>query len=82
MTYYSGRSVWFTPQYTTGTLIVVNGAWALVMAAILINLLLHQTNVLKTPIWPSLMSDGVEKLEDHTKKFMKGVLVARHVVGK
>ena len=75
------RSVWFTPTYTISVIIAVNGAWLFLTLCVLVYLLLHQWNVFRKPIWPTLTSDGVEKLNDHTKKFMKGVLRARHVIG-
>ena len=79
---YSVRSVWFTPAYTTSVLMIVNGGWLVFTLAVLAYLLLHQFNCIRQPIWPSLTSEGVEKLDENTKKFMRAVLRARHIVGK
>ncbi|XP_067933350.1 uncharacterized protein [Watersipora subatra] len=79
---YSLRSVWFTPQYTLSVLIAINGFWFFITICILVYLLLHQFNVFSKPIWPTLTSEGVDKLEEVTKKFMKGVLRARHIIEK
>lgn len=63
-------------------IIAVNVAWFIVTVSALVYLLLHQCNVIRRPIWPTLTSDGVEKLNEQTKKFMKGVLRARHIIGE
>jgi len=48
----------------------------------MVYLLLSHFGCVSGTLWPSMTSDGVEKLGDQTKKYMRGVLRARHLVGK
>ena len=80
------RSPWLTPTYLLPILYIVSGVWFFLCLLFVLYLLLKHFGAFarcsKEPLWPTLTSRGVSKLSSETRKYMRTILRARHVLGK
>ncbi|XP_064625710.1 uncharacterized protein LOC135486661 [Lineus longissimus] len=82
---YNVQSVWFTPDYSFYVLIFIQGLWFLLTLIFLLYITLRHFMLcvcVKRPLWPSIMSNGLDNISATTKKYIRGTLRARLVLDK
>jgi MFS family permease len=82
---YNVQSVWFTPNYSYYVLIFIQGLWVLLTLIFLFYITLRHFMLcvcVKRPLWPSITSKGLDNISITTKKYIRGILRARLVLGE
>ena len=78
------QSVWLLPDYTILILIFINGVWLGCLLLFCLYITIRSCTCCKwsEPLWPSMTSQGINRLSEHTQKFVRAMLHARILLGK
>ena len=83
------NSVWLLPDYMLRLLGGVNGVWIIIIIFFVVFVLVRhcrcccsRTQACREPLWPMLSSNRIYKLSPHTRKYVKGILRGRMLIGE
>ena len=82
---FSLASAWLTPSYLNILLALVAGIWLSLTFIFVAYLVVRQTGMCSRfcphPLWPSMTSDGLNKLSPETRKYVRAIVRCRALVG-
>ena len=79
-------SVWLTPTYMNTVLLIINVTWLCGAVTFVVYLSIRHTRCCSKrclyPLWPSLTSEGLNKLSPETRKYVRAIIRSRTLIGK
>lgn len=83
---FSLASVWITPSYLNVTLVIIAVTWLISVASFVTYLFIRHFGFggkfCVQPLWPSMTSEGLNKLSPETRKYVRSIIRCRTLIGK